>query len=214
MAAVNREMLRVVAKLLPRAVHELRFIVSCVTTKEGDKMNGVDFKRALLNLAIRRFAQTNNTADLTVDQAMTPSPTCVPPDCSALELVEMFHDKQFRHLLVHQGKSLVGTISDRDLLLCFGLNASTSKEELRAVKARQLMSTDLITVSPTTSLIYGLGLMVEHGISCLPVVTGSTAVGILTSTDLLLVLEQLLDFAAVADHTDAFELARRVIERR
>lgn len=33
MAAVNREMLRVVAKLLPRAVHELRFIVSCVTTK-------------------------------------------------------------------------------------------------------------------------------------------------------------------------------------
>ena len=54
------------------------------------------------------------------------------------------------------------------------------------------MSTDLITVSPETSLLEAVRLIVENGISCLPVVEHGRAIGILTTTDLYLALEQLL----------------------
>ena len=59
------------------------------------------------------------------------------------------------------------------------------------------MSTDLLTVGPCTALLEAVEVMVDQGINCLPVVAGDQPLGILTSTDLHLIIEQLLQSASV-----------------
>jgi CBS domain-containing protein len=55
------------------------------------------------------------------------------------------------------------------------------------------MSTDVVTIGPDAALPFAVKLLVEYGIGCLPVVAGDVVVGIITNTDLHVVLEGLLD---------------------
>ncbi len=127
---------------------------------------------------------------------MTPDPVCVGPHMTALELVKAFHARQFRHLLVvDDNRALIGVISDRDVQRCFGPDAAPADDALERIVVRQLMSTDLVTTDQEASLADVTRRMLDFGINCLPVVSGRKLVGILTSTDLLLVLESLLQSA-------------------
>jgi len=128
-----------------------------------------------------------------VGQMMTPAPTCVSSDVSALDLVRLLHDKGFRHLLVTEGEKLVGIISDRDVIRCFGPDEPPRRDQLARITTAQLMSRDVVTVRHSTPVRRAIRLMLEHGISCLPVVGESRPVGIFTSTDVYLTLELLLD---------------------
>lgn len=130
---------------------------------------------------------------LTAAQIMTSAPTCIHPDTTALELVQMFHEKHFRHPLVtNEEGQLVGVISDRDVLRCFAPDGSPEQEALAQVKAGDLMSVDLVTISPSTPVLQVVKVMLDYGINCLPVVSGKVLLGIVTSTDLYLLLELLL----------------------
>jgi CBS domain-containing protein len=87
---------------------------------------------------------------------------------------------------------LLGIISDRDIIGHFGNSAALEPDYLDKVTAADLMSTNLITVGPTTLLSDAVSRIVDAGINSLPVVDGGKTVGILTSTDIFLSLEQLL----------------------
>jgi CBS domain-containing protein len=63
----------------------------------------------------------------------------------------------------------------------------------RRTTAGDIMSRDLIVVEEKSRVIDSLRLMVKNGINCLPVQDDGRLVGILTSTDLYVVLEFLLD---------------------
>jgi acetoin utilization protein AcuB len=130
---------------------------------------------------------------INVADAMTVAPDCVSAATTAFDLVRMFHAKNFRHLLVvDQAGCLQGVISDRDVLRCFGPDRRPSKKALAAICASQLMSTDVVTIGPHASLIEAVRLVLVHGIGCLPVMADDMLVGILTNTDLQIVLEVLL----------------------
>lgn len=124
---------------------------------------------------------------------MTTDPTCVGPDTTALELVELFHAKHFRHVLVvdHEG-TLTGVVSDTDVIRCFGLEDTPKRSVLAGIRVGDLMSKDLVTVRPETPLEQAVTIMVEEGISCLPVLNEAELVGILTNTDLHVVLQVFL----------------------
>ena len=155
-------------------------------------MDRIDVKRVQIRTAIDEVG-SQRTAQLLVRQVMTPAPNCVSGSVSALEVVRMFHAKEFRHVLVtdQQGR-LSGVISDRDVIRCFGLDRSQLKEQLSNVTAAELMSTDLVTISPSRPVTEAVRLMVGEGISCLPVLAEGVLVGILTNTDLHVLLEMLL----------------------
>ena len=109
------------------------------------------------------------------------------------ELVKILNERGHRHLLVtDETNRLVGVVSDRDIGRCFGPGKYPDEEALKQITAGELMSTNVITIDPDAPLQSAVGLMVEHGISCLPVLMGGGVVGILTDTDLRLVLEILL----------------------
>lgn len=152
----------------------------------------LDRKRMQVLDALADAARSELRDSLTVEQVMTVSPTCISPDVDALELVRLFNAKGYRHLLVADRGRLEGVISDRDVLPCFGLTKHPDQDALRSICARQLMSTDLLTVEPDTPLEQAIVMMVDHGISCLPVLADQRLVGILTNTDIQIVAQMML----------------------
>ena len=153
-------------------------------------MDRIDAKRAQIRVAL---ADPGRRCGMMVHEVMTVAPNCISTETTALELVELFHARGFRHLLVTSpANGLVGVISDRDVIGCFGPGGSPSRSVLEGIRAADLMSTDLITVGPNVPLEQAVELMVDQGISCLPVVADRTLMGILTTTDLQVVLQLLL----------------------
>jgi len=152
-----------------------------------------DFKHTQIQAALRDRASLARYGGLVVAQAMTLEPSCVAPGTTLLELVKLFHAKGFRHLLVSDAQRLVGVISDRDVLRWLGPDAAASSDLLKQRTAADVMSADLVTVGPEMPLDRAVSLMLEQGISCLPVLRGETLQGILTNTDLHVVLQLLLE---------------------
>jgi len=87
---------------------------------------------------------------------------------------------------------LIGVISDRHVIRCLGPGQHPDRAALARITAAGIMSTNLVTVRPDTPLERAVMLMTEQGISCLPVLVDRTLVGILTNTDLHVVLQILL----------------------
>lgn len=155
-------------------------------------MDRLESKRNQVLEALGDAERWERQGGLTVGQVMTVEPSCISPDMNALELVKLFHAKQFRHLLVVQEGHLAGVISDRDVIRCLGPEHSPQRDVLTRITAAEIMSTDLVTVGPETSLDKAAVMMLEEGISCLPVVSEGCLQGILTNTDLHVVLQILL----------------------
>jgi len=158
-------------------------------------MDRVERKRAKVLGVLRDVDRWRAQGGLQVEQVMTPDPQYIPTSSSVLDVVKLFHANGHRHLLVTDcdcDTRLVGVISDRDVLRCFGPDKYPEPDRLAQISASEIMSTDLITISPEAPLHVAVTMTVEHGISCLPVLADKMLVGILTDTDLQLLLERLL----------------------
>lgn len=156
-------------------------------------MDRSDEKRVQVLRALEALRQgIDGGGELVVARVMTTQLCCLSGQATALDVVRTLQAKRFRHLLVtDDGGSLVGVISDRDVLACLGPHAADI-QKLSQTLARDLMSTDLVTIGPQAPLTVAIGLLIEQGISCLPVVDGPRLIGILTNTDLHVLLQMLL----------------------
>jgi len=150
------------------------------------------FEPDVVNVSASETA-TTICAQPSVRDVMTTEPTCVTCSTTVLELVRIFHEKQFRHLLVvGERDRLLGVVSDRDVGRCFGPTAYPNETTLATLRAEQIMSRDVITIDCTTSVSDAIDLMHAQGVSCLPVVDGPQLVGIITTSDLLRLLRKLI----------------------
>lgn len=128
---------------------------------------------------------------MTIDAVMSREVRAVTPDTALMEIQELLHQHGFRHLLVVEGRRLVGVISDRDVLRAVSPFLDTQTEEPRDVKtltrpAREIMHPDPITVRPGVRIEEAGKLLLEHTISCLPVVNDDgEIIGVITSRDIL-----------------------------
>lgn len=86
---------------------------------------------------------------------------------------------RFHHLVVMEDSRVVGIISDRDL----GGPKGASRRKLHTVG--DLMTLNLVTARPTTTLRQAANLLRGRSIGCLPVLKGTKLVGIVTVTDIL-----------------------------
>lgn len=107
-----------------------------------------------------------------------------------------------RHLpIVDADKKLIGLVAQADL---FKASASAVPSVTRAPKQRRLeqltvrdvMTTNLITITPDAEIVEAVDLLASGRLGCLPVVENSRLVGILTETDCLRYLSDLLKTAA------------------
>ena len=61
----------------------------------------------------------------------------------------------------------------------------TLKELLREIKVKDVMSKDVISISPHATILEAIKLMEEHDVSRLPVIEDDKLIGIVTKTDIV-----------------------------
>jgi CBS domain-containing protein len=104
---------------------------------------------------------------------------------------------RIRHMPVVSRGKLVGILSQRDLLraaISSALNFRWSAERkwLAKISVREVMTTDVITISPDAPVREAVLAMLKRRIGCLPVVEKGKLVGLLSETDCMRYLVKLL----------------------
>jgi CBS domain-containing protein len=117
-----------------------------------------------------------------ITEIMTEAAVTDRPDDSLEAAARKMWEQQTGSLLVLDGEDLVGIVTERDILRAVGTEMSLDTP-LSAV-----MSKDLISVDPGTSLRDAARIMTEKWIRHLPVLEGGKLVGIVSQRDLAGVL--------------------------
>lgn len=104
---------------------------------------------------------------------------------------------RIRHMPVVSGSHLVGILSQRDLFRAamssiLSAPPRAEREWLAKIRVDQAMTTPAISASPEWPIERAVETMIEKKIGCLPVVSGSHLVGILSETDCLYLLARIL----------------------
>lgn len=118
-----------------------------------------------------------------VSEIMTNAAVTDRPEDTLAEAARKMWKQQTGSLLVMDGDDLVGIVTERDVL-----KAVAGGGSLRETHVSEVMSKDLITVGPGTSLREAAKVMADRWIRHLPVVDGDKLVGIISQRDLAGVL--------------------------
>jgi CBS domain-containing protein len=142
-----------------------------------------------------------------VSEIMTGAAVTDQSDDTLADAARKMWNQQTGSLLVVDGEDLVGIVTERDVL-----KAVATRVPLDETRIAQVMTKDLITVGPGTSLREAARIMAEKWIRHLPVLDNGKLVGILSQRDLAGVLAGALNEPeALQQLVDASELVR---ERR
>jgi acetoin utilization protein AcuB len=126
-----------------------------------------------------------------VKEKMSPTPITIHPNASLVEAKACLDQHRIRHLPALEEGRLVGIITDRDI------RSAASASSLEHVKVADTMTRNVITVSPETQVQVAAKLMLTHRIGGLPVVKKGELLGIITETDLLNALVEIMDQATI-----------------
>lgn len=97
------------------------------------------------------------------------------------EALTLMGRHEVRHLVVVDDGTVLGVVSERDLLRHLG----------EQTQVREVMTKKVLGVSPAVSVSWAAALMLRNNIGCLPVLEdGEKLVGIITESDVLLALTE------------------------
>ena len=130
---------------------------------------------------------------LRVRDAMTREVVTVAPETSAGQAWGLCRERNIRHLPVVESGRLVGIISDRDLRdLSPPRDTPDQENTLGWVRIRDMMSPEVVTAHALDTIEHAARVIHENKFNCLPVVAGGELVGIITSSDLVRTLVELV----------------------
>ncbi|MBK9217813.1 MAG: CBS domain-containing protein [Uliginosibacterium sp.] len=118
----------------------------------------------------------------TVGQILTRKSTqihSVSPDHSVLDALKLMAGKDISAVLVIEGERLVGIFTERDYARKVILQGRNSRES----RIGELMTQNLLTVSPTQTVEEIMAIMTENRFRHLPVVDHGQVIGIVTIGD-------------------------------
>jgi CBS domain-containing protein len=105
----------------------------------------------------------------------------IAPDASVYEAIAVMAENSIGALLVVADGTLKGILSERDYARKVVLQSRSSKD----TRVRDIMTTPVISVAPSHTIEECMRLMTDKRIRHLPVVDGSTIVGIVSIGDLV-----------------------------
>lgn len=114
-----------------------------------------------------------------VQDVMTRNVKTVSPGAKAEDAWTTMRNERIHHLVVTDGKEIVGVLSDRDV----GSRGGAAVRSGRSVA--DLMSGRVVTVDPTATIRKAANLMRGHTMGCVVIAQKGRPVGILTTADLL-----------------------------
>jgi len=125
-----------------------------------------------------------------VRDRMTPNPITATPDTSVKEALELLRNNPFRHLpVVDEEGRLVGITTEKSLVYAspasdISLSVFEVNYLLSRMRLEQVMTREVVTVSPDLPVEEAARVMIDHQIGCLPVVEEGRLVGIISDTDI------------------------------
>jgi acetoin utilization protein AcuB len=128
---------------------------------------------------------------MNVERLMRLEVVTVPPELPLEAAHKLMLKRGVRHLPVVAGRRLAGIVSDRDILLASG-RLKNGTFVYPNLSVGEVMSLSPISADPSTPVKEIAKSMVQSKIDCLPIITGQNElVGLVTSTDLMLVLTEM-----------------------
>ncbi len=117
---------------------------------------------------------------------MTAEVVVASPKDSIAYIRNLMLKNEFSRVIIIENNKPVGIVTKKDLMKALATKRSLWKRRpIDKIAVSRIMSTNLITTTPDTSIKACAKLMVENRISSLPVVENDELVGIITTTDLL-----------------------------
>lgn len=105
----------------------------------------------------------------------------VTSDATVLDALKLMAEKQIGAVVVMDGEQVAGIFSERDFARKVGL----FEKSPHAVRIGEVMTTDLITVSPDNTVNDCMALMTDKRVRHLPVVENGRLVGLLSIGDIV-----------------------------
>ncbi len=126
---------------------------------------------------------------LSAEQIMSSPVVTVTPEMTINDVVRLFQKSRFRHLpVVSEAESLVGMISDRDILH-YAAGLGDNFQPLAAHRLNghiePVMKTPVLTASQDTDVRHIARLFVSQRVGAMPIVNAGRVVGIITRNDIL-----------------------------
>jgi len=103
------------------------------------------------------------------------------PDDTVFEALKLLAEYEVGALMVMEQGKLVGVLSERDYTRKIALQGRSSKD----TRVKDIMTRDVLYVTPTTGTRACMALMSEKKIRHLPVLDGHTVVGMISIRDIL-----------------------------
>lgn len=131
---------------------------------------------------------------------VTQNPVCVERDSSLLDVAELMHAKDIGAVLVVSKEDLIGIFTERDLLSAVARESAVNGE----APVSRYMTPEPITAQTTDDYNSVYMLMKTNAIRHIPVLNGSTVVGIVSIRDLIHFYQNKLEteFAEARDRID------------
>jgi CBS domain-containing protein len=124
----------------------------------------------------------------------------VRPDESVFSALQLLAEYEVGALMVMAGGRLVGVVSERDYTRKVALTGRSSKETTVA----DIMTSQVYTVTPVTGTRVCMALMRKHKVRHLPVLDGSTVLGMISIRDIM--------DDIIADHEATIEQLEQYIQ--
>jgi CBS domain-containing protein len=105
----------------------------------------------------------------------------ISPNATVFEAVQLMSDKNIGALLVIENEKLVGVVSERDYTRNVVLKGKSSKQ----TPVKEIISRNVIHVTPAHSVEDCLRLMTDHRVRHLPVLDGESIIGVVSIGDLV-----------------------------
>ena len=130
-----------------------------------------------------------------VRDLMSDKPITVDPETPMLEARQRMLEERIRHLIVTEGPSVVGIVTDRDIRLnlpspATSLSVWEVNYLLARLTVRDVMTRAVVLVDPDRPAAEAARIMLTHKIGALPVTDGHRLVGIITESDFVRVVAQ------------------------
>ena len=139
---------------------------------------------------------------LKVTDVMTSLVVTVRPDHSLQEAALLMASNGISGAPVIEGRRLLGVVSEADIVRAYAPPASRGsaflpnhplmvllrgdgQKNVDGVKVRDIMNPDVVSISPDASVWQAASLIDAHGVRRLPVIDGSSLVGIVTRSDIV-----------------------------
>jgi len=140
-----------------------------------------------------------------VCDAMTEQPVTISPDATIKRCAETMARERVGALLVKDKDKLVGIVTERDIVK----KVVVTDKKPSAVKAKDIMEKELITISPEKDIFEAIKKMRDYDVRHLPVVDRGKFLGLITMKDVLKIEPDLFDI--LVEKLDIREAERKPI---